>query len=180
MKRVIVLCALALTAILGVFWLLTTGDPNRSDAETGAAVQRIGDFRLPDLEDRERSINEWAGRPLLINFWATWCAPCRREMPLLQRVQDEQPEGGLQIIGVALDTREDAQRFVTGRGIRYPILYGEHEAATFAESFGDEFVALPFSVFVASDGEIVALKSGELQAAELRSLIAQLGGEGRN
>ena len=144
----------------------------RKQSRTG---QRLAEFRLPDLDDRERSIYEWSGRPLLINFWATWCAPCRREMPLLQSVQDEQPEGGLQIIGVALDTREDARRFVAETGIRYPVLYGEHEGAVVAESFGDDFVALPFSVFVAADGRIVALKAGELHADELSGRIAELG-----
>lgn len=176
MKRLVLVCTLAASGILGAWWLMRAGELTRGENEANPAVRQISEFRLPDLDGRERSIYEWSGRPLIINFWATWCAPCRREMPLLQSVQDEQSEDGLQIIGIALDTREDAQRFVTEKGVRYPILYGEHEAALIAESFGDDFVALPFSVFVAADGTIVALKSGELQAIELRSLIAQLGG----
>ena len=167
----IVVCVAVAAGILAAVWLVRTGDETQPATQTAPVVQRLPDVRLPDLDDRERSIHEWSGRPLLINFWATWCAPCRREMPLLQSVQDEQTESGLQVIGIALDNRKDARRFVTETGIRYPILYGEHDGAVFAESFGGGFVALPFSVLVAADGEIVARKSGELNADELQLLI---------
>jgi len=175
-KRVIAVCALGLAGLPLALWLASTDDKAQTGSDPAPPVQRLPDASLPDLEDRMRSISEWSGRPLIINFWATWCAPCRREMPLLQSAQDSQSEGGLQIIGIALDTRKDAKRFVTENGIRYPVLYGEHEGAVFAESFGDAFVALPFSVFVAPDGQVVAQKSGELQPEELRRLIVQLDG----
>ena len=170
MNRRIIAAVLALGVGAGAWWLAPTGEQTRPPELTASPAVRLAEVRLPDLDDRERSMSEWAGRPLLINFWATWCAPCRREMPRLQRLADAQPAGGLQVIGIALDTREDAERFVTEYGIRYPVLYGEHAGAVFAESFGDAFVALPFSVFVAASGEVVALKSGELQDVELDDL----------
>ncbi|MDP7297085.1 MAG: TlpA disulfide reductase family protein, partial [Gammaproteobacteria bacterium] len=73
-----------------------------------SVVETLPDFTLPDLNDQPRSVTEWSGRSLIINFWATWCAPCRREMPLLQSLQDEHDEDSLQVIGVAMDNRADA------------------------------------------------------------------------
>jgi thiol-disulfide isomerase/thioredoxin len=139
-----------------------------------SVVETLPDFTLPDLNDQPRSVTEWSGRSLIINFWATWCAPCRREMPLLQSLQDEHDEDSLQVIGVAMDNRADAQRFITETGVTYPILYGVDEAAMVAESFGDEFVGLPFTAFIVPGGEILTLLSGELDAADLRELAGEM------
>jgi len=137
-------------------------------------VATLPDFTLPDLDDRPRSITEWSGRSLVINFWATWCAPCRREMPLLQSLQDERADGSLQVIGVALDNLADAKRFATQIRVTYPVLYGEEDGTVVAESLGDDFIGLPFSAFVAPDGEILALVSGELQADDLHRIVAEM------
>lgn len=138
------------------------------------AVDRLAEFSLPDLDGRHRSISEWSGKSLVINFWATWCGPCRREMPLLQALHREHGDAGVQVIGVALDNLPDVRRFVDGIGVTYPILYGEHEASLIAESFGEAYVGLPFSVVVSSAGEILDLRSGELHADYLRQLVAEL------
>ncbi len=89
-------------------------------------------------------------------------------------MQDEHDEDSLQVIGVAMDNRADAQRFITETGVTYPILYGVDEAAMVAESFGDEFVGLPFTAFIVPGGEILTLLSGELDAADLRELAGEM------
>jgi thiol-disulfide isomerase/thioredoxin len=139
-----------------------------------AVIEFMPEFTLPDLDDRPRSIDEWSGQPLIINFWATWCAPCRREMPLLQKLHEERGDSGIQVVGVALDNFSDARSFVERIGVTYPILYGEDNAASAAESFGDHFIALPFTASVASGGEILALYSGELDETYLSELVAQM------
>jgi len=139
-----------------------------------AAVEYLPDFTLPDLDDRQRTISEWSGRPMVINFWATWCGPCRREMPLLQSLQEEKGDGGLQVIGVALDNPDDVKRFIDKIGVTYPNLYGEHDGTVIAESLSDDFVGLPFSAFVAPGGEILALLSGELHADFLGQAAAEM------
>jgi len=139
-----------------------------------SAAEYLPDFTLPDLDDRQRAISEWSGRPMIVNFWATWCGPCRREMPLLQSLQEEQGDGGLQVIGIALDNPEDVRRFTEKIGVTYPNLYGEHDGTIIAESLSDEFVGLPFSAFVAPGGEILALLSGELHADFLQQVAAEM------
>jgi len=173
-KRAIRITAIALICVLAGLWISQKYWNERPVEPPPSAVETLPYFILPDLDDQPRSIMEWSGRSLVINFWATWCAPCRREMPLLQSLQDERADGSLQVIGVALDNRADVSRFVTETGVTYPILYGEHDASTVAESFGDAYIGLPFSVFVAPGGEILALWTGEVQADDLRRLVAEM------
>jgi thiol-disulfide isomerase/thioredoxin len=140
------------------------------DVEPGAAAPRripeaLPDVSLPDREGRPRKLSEWADRPLLINFWATWCAPCRREIPLLKRLRTERREQGLEVIGIAVDVRESVLAYANDIGLDYPLLIGEQEGFDAAAAFGMDLV-LPFSVFSDRSGRIVTLKVGELHADE--------------
>ncbi len=174
-NRVIRIAVVVLVFVLAGFWVSQTyWAPSPDGAPSSGAVTQLPDFTLPDLDDRPRSIREWRGRPLIINFWATWCAPCRREMPLLQRLHEERADAGVQVVGVALDNKNDARRFVDRIGVTYPILYGEESGARAADAFGDSFVGLPFSAFIAPDGEILALRAGEVDADDLALLVAEM------
>jgi len=155
-------------------------DPAPGGNQAQALVQELPDFQLSDSFGQMRSIREWSGRPLLINFWATWCAPCLREMPLLQALQDERGER-FQVIGIAVDRLPAVQSFVVEAGVSYPILVGQQDAMDAAELFGPEFLALPFSIFIAADGRVLGLRAGELDPAELRELLDTVDavGEGR-
>jgi thiol-disulfide isomerase/thioredoxin len=133
-------------------------------------------IRLADLKGTPRSLEEWQGRTLLINFWATWCAPCRKEMPLLEALQQSADPAELQVIGIAIDRQEPVLRFVGEAGVTYPILAGEGDATQAAEQFGDAFRALPFSVVAAPDGTVLAAHTGELDRDAL-TLIATVAGQ---
>ena len=164
------IAAVVAIVILAGLWLgqKYVSEPQRP------TVEYLPDFTLPDLDDRQRSITEWSGRPMIVNFWATWCGPCRREMPLLQSLQEEQADGGLQVVGVALDNLQDVRRFTEKIGVTYPNLYGEHDGTMVAESLSEDFVGLPFSAFVAPGGEILALLSGELHADFLQHVAEEM------
>lgn len=95
-------------------------------------------------------------------------------MPLLQKLHEDRGGHGVQVVGVALDNLSDARSFVERIGVTYPILYGEDDAASAAESFGDHFIALPFTAAVASGGEILALYSGELDETYLSGLVDEM------
>ena len=141
-----------------------SADPQFADA--------LPDFILPDPEGTPHNIQEWAGRPLLINFWATWCRPCIREMPMLQTLHTERRDDPLEIIGIAVDRMTDVTAFLAEAGITYPILVGQGDAMEAAGSFGPEFVGLPFTLFVAPSGELLSYHSGEIHPQELRAILA--------
>ncbi|MEO1119617.1 MAG: TlpA disulfide reductase family protein, partial [Pseudomonadota bacterium] len=100
---------------------------------------------LTQLDGSRAAIDDWTGQPLLVNFWATWCAPCLREIPLLKSIQDDAPIEGLQILGVAHDELDPVRDFVDEMGFNYPVLVGEFEAMAAAEAFGVELIALPLT-----------------------------------
>jgi thiol-disulfide isomerase/thioredoxin len=131
-------------------------------------------FTLPDIDGTEREFAEWDGKYRLINFWATWCAPCRREIPLLKAFQDEHGESGFQVLGIAVDYPEEVRRYAEEAAFNYPILIGQQDAMAVAESSGIEFIGMPFTMFVAKDGEYVGAYIGELHQSHLDDVVTIL------
>jgi len=175
--RLIRITALFLICILAGFYASTVVWNGRPDAGVAAdnLVEFVGtlpDFSLADLNGELHSISEWSGQPLIINFWATWCAPCRREMPLLQTLHQERQNDSLTVIGIAIDHLDDVSAYISESGITYQILAGQQDAMKVGEQFGPDFIALPFTVFTAPDGQVLLLHSGEIHADELREIVA--------
>jgi thiol-disulfide isomerase/thioredoxin len=172
--RLLVLVALSIAGgfFLGraFWWRPAPVEPPRPG--TGApAITRVPVFTLPDLDGTPRSIADWTDQTLIINFWATWCAPCRKEMPLLQQVHSERAGQQFAVIGIAIDRPEPVRTFVAEAGVTYPILVGQQDAMAVAESFGRQFVGLPLSVVSLPGGEIVKLHLGELHPEDLRAIL---------
>jgi thiol-disulfide isomerase/thioredoxin len=133
----------------------------------------VPDLKLPDLAGQPRSLRDYRGHPLIINFWATWCAPCRREMPLLQQLRHSYAADGLQVVGIAVDFRSAVVDYVRRQPVDYPLLIGEDAGLAAAEQFGMQTV-LPFSVFADAGGRIVAVKIGELHPDEAAAILAAM------
>ena len=129
-------------------------------------------FSLPDLDGAQREFSEWDGKHRLINFWATWCAPCRREIPLLKAFQDQHGENGFQVLGIAVDYLEQVSSYAEQTEFNYPILVGQQDAMAVAESSGIEFIGMPFTMFVASDGEYIGAYIGELHQSHLDDIVS--------
>ena len=127
-------------------------------------------FTLPDMDGIERDFSEWQGKNRLINFWATWCAPCRREIPLLKEFQDEHSGNGFQVLGIAVDYLDEVTRYAESAEFNYPILVGQQDAMAVAETSGIEFIGMPFTMFVASDGEYLSAYIGELHRSHLEQV----------
>jgi thiol-disulfide isomerase/thioredoxin len=135
----------------------------------------LPDFTLPDLNGQSHSIREWSGRPLMINFWATWCGPCREEIPFLNRIRREQRVKNLEIVGIAVDIAADVAKYVANTPIDYPILVGEDGGAEVASAFGVRELALPFTVFLDRRGQVLALRLGQLHEDQATVILDALG-----
>jgi thiol-disulfide isomerase/thioredoxin len=133
----------------------------------------VPDLRMPDLTGREKSLRDFLGHPLIINFWATWCAPCRREIPLLRQLRQAYHGDGLEIVGIAVDFPAAVADYVRRRTVDYPLLIGEDQGLAAAGQFGMQTV-LPFSVFADAQGRIVAVKIGELHRDEADYILGAM------
>jgi thiol-disulfide isomerase/thioredoxin len=148
-----------------------TGEGRSSPART--IPTDVPNISLADGDGVKHALSEWKGRPLLINFWATWCAPCRREIPLLKTLRHERTADGVEVVGIAVDFRDAVQHYAREMGIDYPVLIGEQDGLDAIAAFGMDTV-FPFTVFADRQGRIVTLKIGELHADEAHFILDEL------
>ena len=127
-------------------------------------------FTLKDRDGKARTLAEWKGRPLVVNYWATWCPPCRREIPLLRKLRVDRHAQKLEVIGIAVDFREDVLAYAAKEKIDYPLLIGEEDGLEAVSAVGMT-PAFPFTLFADSKQRIVALKIGELHQNELDLIL---------
>ena len=132
------------------------------------------EFSLPDLNGRLRSINEWDGKVIALNFWATWCPPCLEEIPEFVLLQAKYQADGLQFIGIALQQPDAVRQFVKEHGMNYPVLTGETEVIKLAESYGNHIGALPYTVVIDRNGLVAYVKPGPLSREQAESVITSL------
>ncbi|MGM0677600.1 MAG: TlpA family protein disulfide reductase [Pseudomonadota bacterium] len=164
---------LSLALIAGGMTLTATSlAPAAAQADSGLTGggmqgQQRPDFKLPDMDGESRHISEWDDRVVLVNFWATWCPPCRKEMPLFVEIQEEYEEQGLTIVGVALDEHQAVSDFIDTYGINFPVLIGEDAAMDVASAYGNRYGSLPYSVLLDRDGKVRYIHAGELKRGTL-------------
>ena len=157
-------------------------ESNNQDPEATVTQEKVsernflGEFELIDLNNVMTSSSKWNGQYKLINFWATWCAPCRREIPLLNNTQKEYQDMSVQIIGIAVDVLDDVIAYSEETPFEYPVLVGEEEAIAIAENANIEFIGLPFTMLVDDQNEIIKTHLGEIKEHHIDMLTEVIRG----
>jgi len=148
--------------------------PEMPSGQVSVIGENRPEFALQDLDGKLRNIKEWDGKVLLVNFWATWCPPCKREIPAFMALQEQYGKQGFQVIGVAIDNEEAVRDYVDTMGINYPVMAAELDSMDIARQYGNRINALPFSAFVGRDGKIVLTRPGEMSFEMTEKIIQGL------
>jgi peroxiredoxin len=176
-RRSITRLAVAVAGVLalgaGLYFGGLADERNVTDLRGKDAGALFG-VALPDTSDREQSIGQWKGKVVIVNFWATWCVPCREEMPEFVKAQREFGGRGLQFVGIAVDEPAKVREFATELGLNYPALIGGYGAIELSKSLGNRLGALPFTVVVDRSGRVNHTQLGPIKANQLRAIIGQL------
>ena len=168
---------IVVVAIVGAGLGLLVGQRFDKPAEIpvppGVTVLKLGDARpdlsFADVSGKTRRLSEWNGKVVLLNFWATWCGPCREEMPLLDRARTA---NGLEVVGVAVDDVDAVKDYLEKNPVAYPILIGD-DAANPELLFGDRRDVLPYSVLIDKDGKLLAQREGSFTPQLLRDWLSK-------
>jgi len=170
MKKItlFVLAALALSAGFYTQQLLGGGKP-----ATESTVPKLA-FAYPDINGQVQDVAQWQGKILVINFWASWCGPCLKEIPEFIKLQDEYAVKNVQFIGVAIEDKEPVAEYLQRVKINYPILVAGDAGSGLARQLGNIINAVPFSVIVNQQGQIVRRQPGELSREQFIKAVEPL------
>ncbi len=165
MRRLLPL--LLITALLGA-----CGESPSNNA--AKALPQAVDFTFPDLDGENHGLKQWQGNVVMLNFWAPWCPPCRKEVPTFVELQEKYADKGFVIVGITVDTQENAEVFADTMGINYPILIAEDQGITLAEKYGNKVGALPFTAFIDRNGRIVSTHRSEVTREMVEKALSAL------
>lgn len=170
---------MVVAVLVGVIAVVAAGgyvfmqrEPDQSSHPVSA--EALFQASINDLDGKPQALAQWRGKVMVVNFWATWCPPCRAEMPEFVKLQGKYGENGLIFVGIALDEKDKVQAFADEIGVNYPVLLGELEAVGLSRKLGNRLGGLPFTVIIDRSGRIAATEMGELSPARLEPLIKSL------
>ncbi len=170
------LAAIALVSMLGGALLFNLLQPDSSTIPPASSTTPIELHSIPlfDLSGQQTSIGDWKGDILIVNFWAPWCAPCRREVPSLIKIHQEYAQQGVRVLGIAFDSEPQVSRFAADYQINYPLFLGGNRTAMYNAAFGNPSGSLPFTALLDRNQRIAFQHNGELSSAQLREQLEAL------
>ena len=171
-RTIALFVAVAVAAAAGgaAYYLWSKSGPDGPSA----VAERVYAARLVDLMGAPQPLEQWRGRVLVVNFWATWCAPCREEIPVFVRLQARHGAHGLQFIGIAIDQADKVAEFAREFQINYPLLMGGLETMELLREAGNRAGVLPYTLVIDRGGRVVSREPGGLKEARLEGLIQPL------
>lgn len=152
----------------GIWFAQARFSPHTPDA---SAVTGLWEISFPDLEGRPQALSRWRGQVLVLNFWASWCVPCREEMPDFASLRTQYRPRGVEFVGLAIDNATSVSQFLQRHPVNYPILVGEGAAHSLARLLGNPSGALPYTVVFDREGKIVLTHLGRLPRATLETTL---------
>jgi thiol-disulfide isomerase/thioredoxin len=161
-------------ALFGERWLAEHDLGANIASHRGDSIDSLPDIRLPDTDGREVASVSWAGKVVVLNYWATWCPPCLREMPMLMQLQDAVDTGRLQVVGIAIDDGDSVRQFLQERSVNYQILLGNADSVALSKRLGNRTSGLPFTVVFDRVGRRIFSQTGEISAAQIRDRVMPL------
>lgn len=172
MKKKPLIALIGLLALLFTLWEGWEIAHGLQGPHTPEADVHLRELTLPDLKQHPQSLRQWDGRVLVVNFWATWCEPCKEEIPLLNHVQQDLGEQQVQFVGIGVDEPAALLDFVQHQPFSYPVLSGSDQTLALTRSLGNSQQGIPFTVVFDPRGRAVLQKLGRVEERELRQAIA--------
>lgn len=177
-RQLLIYLALAALAITTGFMLRTQlmgGSPSVLSSEASQqGAKAIFAANLPDLQGENQTVSQWLGNVIVVNFWATWCTPCREEIPEFIETQEKFRDQGLVFVGIAIDQADKVKMFSQEFGINYPVLVGSLNTWSLLEAAGNRQSALPYTVVINRSGEIVETYLGRVNQKKLEKAVIPL------
>ncbi len=164
---------ITLLAAVAGYRLGVLGKSTETTTATAPAVP-IFELSLADLNGQTQSFGQWRGKVLIVNYWATWCHPCREEMPGFSRLQNKYRDKGVQFVGISIDTADKIIEFQKTTPVSYPLLIGDISVMENSAKLGNIRQALPFTAVFDREGRLSATKLGRLSEPELERQLTEL------
>ena len=163
------------SVVLGIYVARTRRAPPPDTTQIAeTAVTQFFAMRLNDSAGKLQAMSQWRGKTLVINFWATWCPPCREEMPAFSRLQTKYAASNVQFVGIALDTPDNVSRFLKDVAVTYPVLMAESEGMEITRQLGNSRLALPYTLVLGPDEKPRLVKLGKLAERDLDGLLGKI------
>jgi len=168
-QNTLIIVLASIIALSGGLFVRSLSDKNSQETSIPAL-----ELNLPDVEGNPRSLSEWQGKIRIINFWATWCPPCLKEIPEFIKLQNEFRDKNLQFIGIAIEDKQTVEQYLKNNPVNYPMLIGGDQAIALSQQLGNIVNAVPFSLIVNQQGQIIHRQPGELSREKIIEFITPL------